>query len=131
MTAPPSLRAQLLSAYNMSLDLLTQDDSQVDAFYQFWMQLQSSLSQAVEEDSLDAETLGLAHQVVSTVEILASGFLDLHKQTTSITVSLQSDLQQLFTDLHIDGQNSVALVSNELGLVSSILLWTSSKLTGV
>lgn len=113
---------QLLVSQSASLSLLFQDSSETQTFYDSWLHLQTTLSRALINNSLDQQTITLAHQVVSTVEVIASGFLELHERTSKITSELEHDLHIFFSELSLEDKPTVKMAKNKGRLIQQPVL---------
>ena len=80
----------------------------MESFTRFWSGLQSSVVEGVKQQSLNEETLSLAHTMFSRIEIISERFLGLYEKSDAITAAFQQDLAVLFADLNINGQPSTS-----------------------
>jgi hypothetical protein len=55
------------------------------------------VDEARKQNTLDGETIAIAHSVTSRVAILANGFLDFHIKSSTLTTTLMSDIDRIFS----------------------------------
>ncbi|CAA7265921.1 unnamed protein product [Cyclocybe aegerita] len=115
-----SLFAQLCRAEERLLSSMTQSPDALEEFSRSWAKLQTSINEAVEQDTLDEDTATLAQTVSARIEVIASLFLDLHTETTAFSSSLQDDLTAIFSNLTLseasgkDTEQSESVASSSL-----------------
>ena len=98
---PDSFYSQLARAEETLILAISHGSAAVETFYDFWSRLQTSFSDAVQQKRVDMETIELAQQVGSRIEIIAGQSLELHEEADSIVLSIQNELSVIFADLNL------------------------------
>ena len=101
-----TLQDQFIDAEQTFLASVIEGPAAVEAFHCSWSVLQATFEEAMKAESVDEETLVVAQQVSRRIEIIAGRILELHEKTNALVLSLQGDLDVLFTGLNIDGLSS-------------------------
>ncbi len=102
LSAPiPSLRDRLLEAEDMSLSIISQDISAMQNFYELWSTLGTEVAEAVDQESIDSETISMAHRVADRISILASRFITFYEDVDALTSSFEQELGDMISQLDI------------------------------
>ena len=97
-----TLKEELAAVEEAFISSISEGPEAVEAFYQSWNRLQTSLDTMLTQGPVDEEMSAQAHRVASTIEILASRFLELYETSDTVTAQLEGDLQSAFADLRIE-----------------------------
>ena len=98
---PDSLYSQLVRAEETLGLAISHGSEDAEAFYDFLSRLQTSFSDAIQQKRVDMETIELAQQVGSRIEIIARKSLELLEEADSVVLSLQNELGVIFAELNL------------------------------
>lgn len=96
---PESLQNQLFLAEKTFLTAISEGPAAIEAFMLSWSALEKTINGSID---LDKETVAYAYNAAARIEIIAKFFVQLHQETSAVTLSLQNDLDAIFADLNID-----------------------------
>ena len=97
-----SLHSKLLQMEEHLLTSIARGPESVQEFERSWSAVQAMVESSFKGGLIDEETLVLAQQVVSRVEVIAQVFLDHHEESDNLAKSLQQDLEGILADLTLD-----------------------------
>ncbi|KIJ94117.1 hypothetical protein K443DRAFT_684017 [Laccaria amethystina LaAM-08-1] len=97
-----NLKLRLSRCELQFISAISESPEAIQSFYQTWSSLQLDLEESVKSQSVDQETLELAFQVASRVEIFAERFSDLFAAVDTLAVEFRNDLDAIFSGLLID-----------------------------
>lgn len=100
-TPVQSLHDRLLNAEERALSLIAQDVSAIGDFQEDWSRLGTEVAEAIERQSIDEETISMAHRVAARVQILANRFISFYDDIDTIASSFQQELDSMFSGLAI------------------------------
>jgi hypothetical protein len=96
-----SIRERLLNTEGLFFEAILQDPPTLVNFYEKWETLSDDFKQALKSDSVDDETIALAHAIASRVAILAARYLDFSMLSEEITSDLRNNLDDIFAQLSV------------------------------
>jgi len=104
---PTSLIQQFLDIESLFFKALSQSPEEMDSFSQLWSCLHVQFEQTIQAGLVDSETMNIAHQVASRIEVIAQEFV----QVDTLTTAFHRDMESIFQDLHIDDRHPEVLAS--------------------
>jgi hypothetical protein len=96
-----SIRRRLSRIQLDFLTAVTGGDDSLAAFYRDFTALWSDIEVCLRMQSVTEETLGLAHETASRIDVMADGLVDFHTTSDQLSSVLQDQVGEIFQRLHL------------------------------